>query len=155
MGCLLWFYNLIHFLPLLSQWRIKYLDKLHRVITALDCNGKYNTYAVCVYKTASGIILDVATSVQVHSVFTSKTWGTYVLYLSLVVVIVVGYVSNKDYRKSLIYLPIYIYIYIQMTYSYLCECWLCALIVAYMRARSNVRLMVIDSLQFVWYFYML
>ena len=88
---------------------MKYLDKLHRVITALDCYGKYNTYAVCVLKTASGIILDVATSVQVHSVFTSKTWGTYVLYLSLVVVIVVGYVSNKDYRKSLIYLPIYIY----------------------------------------------
>ena len=38
MGCLLWFQNLIHFLPLLSQCHEWYHDKLDRVITALDCN---------------------------------------------------------------------------------------------------------------------
>ena len=37
MGCMLWFYCLIHFQPLLSPCRRQYRDKLDRVIMALDC----------------------------------------------------------------------------------------------------------------------
>ena len=38
MACLLWFYNLIHFLALLSQCRMCYHDsRLDRIIMALDC----------------------------------------------------------------------------------------------------------------------
>ena len=36
MGCLLWFLNLIHFLPLLSQCGMQYRDKLDRVLMILD-----------------------------------------------------------------------------------------------------------------------
>ena len=39
MGCLLWIQDLIDILPQFLQLLMQYLTKLHRVITALYCNG--------------------------------------------------------------------------------------------------------------------
>ena len=54
-GCLLWFWYLIHFLPLLSLYRVWYRDKLDRVITALDCIIKHlNTILTYIVLNISG-----------------------------------------------------------------------------------------------------
>ena len=56
MGCLLWFWYLIHFLPLFSQCRIWYRDKLDRVITALHCiyGGSWERYWMCELRRSFG-----------------------------------------------------------------------------------------------------
>ena len=47
MGCLLWFWYLTLFLPLLSYCCKQYHDKLGRVITALDCTNTTAQHTTC------------------------------------------------------------------------------------------------------------